>query len=186
MKTATATLESISTYGQSKHYEVPKKAKENAKDYEERTWRERCHYDKEGLLFIPPMQFKKCIENAGKYLNMQIPGKGKSTYSKHIKSGILVVDGITLPVKKENVDSCCLFVPSDGRTGGTTRVSKSFPMISEWKGKITFHILDDIITEDVFETHLKEAGNFIGIGFFRPERGGYWGRFKVNKIDWNE
>jgi hypothetical protein len=36
----------------------------------------------------------------------------------------------------------------------------------------------------VFAEHLREAGNFIGVGRFRPEKGGYYGRYKVNGIEW--
>jgi hypothetical protein len=49
---------------------------------------------------------------------------------------------------------------------------------------VTFHILDDVISPDVFEQHLKDAGNFIGIGRFRPRNNGYYGRFSVKSIKW--
>ena len=43
-----------------------------------------------------------------------------------------------------------------------------------------------VYSGDVFEDHLKEAGNFIGVGRFRPRMNGFYGRFKVDKIDWSE
>lgn len=191
MRIATAELESISPYSQSKHYE-PEGGKrptgtktETAKDTEERTWRERCHTSTDGHVFIPPMAFKNCLAEIAKYLSVQIPGKGKSTYTKHFEAGVMVLEGLTLPETKETVHGEWLFVPADGRRGSGKRVSKCFPVVHQWKGAITFHILDDMISEDVFEQHLKEAGNFIGIGRFRPRNNGYYGRFKVNKIRWN-
>lgn len=57
-------------------------------------------------------------------------------------------------------------------------------MIESWCGLITIHVLDDTITEDVLEDHLKQAGQFIGIGRFRPRNNGYYGRFKVKSIMW--
>ena len=66
-----------------------------------------------------------------------------------------------------------------------TRCQKCFPKITKWSGEITFYILDETITQDVFEEHLAEAGNFIGIGRFRPRNNGYYGRFKVDKVDWS-
>lgn len=190
MRTAVATLESISPYSQGKHYDAPKlgrpngTATESSKDYEARTWRERCHVDSSGRVMIPPMAFKNCIAEIAKYLSVQIPGKGKSTYTKHFEAGVMVLDGLVLPVTKETVSGEWLFVPADGRRGGGKRVEKCFPVVHEWKGDVTFHILDDVITPEVFDQHLRDAGNFIGIGRFRPRNNGYYGRFKVNKITW--
>jgi len=183
-KTAIASLESMGTYGQSRYYDVPKLEKESAVDYETRTWRERCHYNEEGYIFIPPMQFKKALANAASFLRMRIPGKGQSEYGKHFKAGVLVSEGLTLSVKKDEVDGISIPCSSNGKPGGGSRVIKTFPIIHEWKGEVTFHILDETITKPVFLTHLKEAGNFIGIGYFRPQREGYYGRFKVANLKW--
>src|SRR5688572_16894749 len=170
MKKALCKLKSISPYSQSKHYVVDKinNGKESHKDYEARTWRERLHVNKDGNVFIPPMAFKNCISEVAKYIGEQIPGKGKSTYTKHFEAGVLVVDGPVLPLKEEDVQGQWLFVPSDGKRGGPKRVDKCFPVIPEWEVEVEFIILDEIITEDVFRKHLEEAGKFIGIGYFRP------------------
>lgn len=191
MRIATATLESISPYSQSKYYETPKlgratgSATESSRDYEERTWRDRCHVNADGQITIPPMAFKNCLAEIAKYLSVQIPGKGKSTYTKHFEAGVMVLEGLALPVKKDEVKGEWLFVPASGRRGDGKRVTKCFPVIHEWKGPVTFHVLDDVITEHVFEQHLREAGNFIGIGRFRPRNNGYYGRFAVKSIRWS-
>ena len=185
MKTAKATLESISPYQQSKHYVTEKLEKESPGDYEIRTWRDRAHVNQDGYVFIPPMQFKKSLEIAASFLSMKIIGKGKATYTKHFLAGVLVTDPIVLPIKKEDMQGIWVFVPSDGKKGGSTRVNKCFPTIHEWKGEVTYYILDETITESIFRTHLEEAGNFIGIGTFRPGKGGYYGRYKLNDLVWN-
>jgi len=186
MRTAIASLESNSPYSQSRHIEEPKKSKEGPRDYEERTWRERCHADKEGRIVIPPMAFKNCISEVAKYLGEKIPGKNMATYTKHFDAGILAMKPVALAIKKADVPGEWLFVPSDGKKGGGKRVMKCFPIIHEWKADVEFIILDSTITNEVFERYLREAGNFIGIGRFRPIRGGYYGRFKVNKVKWSE
>lgn len=94
------------------------------------------------------------------------------------------MEPVVLPVKKENVEPDWEFVPADGRPGGSRRVEKCFPLIMSWKGKVTYYIMDDIITEDIFEQVLNASGNLIGIGRFRPSKRGYYGRFKVNQITW--
>lgn len=184
MRTVRAKLKSVSPYSQSKHYTTEKLAKENPKDYEARTWRDRLHTDKEGNVFIPPMAFKNCIAEAAKFLGLQIPGKGKQNYTKHFEAGVLVTDPLLLPLKKDTVEGEWLFLPSDGKRGGGRRVDKCYPLIPEWGGVVTFFILDDTITEDVFEQHLVEAGKFIGLGRFRPRNNGFYGRFTVEKLTW--
>lgn len=186
MKKAIVKLKSASTYGQSKQHGVSKLPKELPGDYEERTWRERCHYDAKGNVFIPGNQFANSIRTAAKYANLQIPGKGKSTYTKHFESGIMVLENISLPVLKDNIDRVSLNVPSDGTVGGSKRVLKHFPYVTEWKGTITYHILDDMITSDVFEQVLRTSGELIGIGFWRPRNRGMWGRFQIEDIKWIE
>ena len=185
MKTATAHLVSMSPYSQSRHYNDPALEKENKRDYEARTWRSRLHTDKDGYVFIPPMAFKNAIAEAAKFLSLQIPGKGKATYTKHFEAGVLVTDALKLPTKKDDVPGEWLFVPADGKRGGGKRVEKCFPVIQEWAGAVEFHILDETITRDVFAEVLSQAGLFIGIGRFRPRNNGFYGRFKVEKVDWS-
>ena len=178
-------LESVAPLSMSRHYTNPEKtAKETAADYEKRTWRERLHYDEKGVVFIPPMPFKLSLAEAAAFLSQKIPGKRNATYTKHFEAGILVLQGIVLGIKKDDVQGEWLFVPSDGKRGGGSRVDKCFPVIPKWSGTVTYHVLDATITREVFEQHLRESGNFIGIGRFRPRNNGYYGRFKVSSIEW--
>lgn len=188
MKTATAHLKSVSPYSQSRHVntgEFPKLDKESNADYERRMWRERVHADGNGMLYIPPMAFKNCLSEAAKYLSIQIPGKGKSTYTKHVEAGVLVVDPLPLPIRKDDVEGEWLFLPSDGVRGSGKRVDKCYPLIRQWEGNVKFLIFDDTVTEKVFEHILSEAGKFVGIGRFRPRNAGFYGRFAVEDIGWS-
>lgn len=184
MKTVAAKLKSVSPYSQSKHHDAPKLDRELPKDYEKRVWRERLHVGDDGRVFIPPMAFKNALSEAAKFMSVQIPGKGKATYTKHFEAGVLVVDGLVLPIKKDDVPGEWLFLPSDGIRGSGKRVDKCYPVIKEWQGEVTFYVLDEIITQDAFTEHLKAAGNFIGIGRFRPRNNGFYGRFTVENVKW--
>ena len=193
MKLAKCVLKGESPYSQSRYYShsVPKKAKELPADYEERTWRERCHYDKKsGEIFIPVKQLTAAIQEAAKYLSLQIPGKGKSTYTKHFKAGIGIWDttpegnnGYLIGALKDEVESENCFVSPQGQN---RRVMKTFPVIQNWQITIKVLILDDIITSDIFEQVLRTAGTLIGIGRYRPINGGLYGRFSVKSIEWEE
>lgn len=182
MKTVIAHLKSVSPYSQSRHYDTPFLEKESKEDYEKRTWRERLHVNDKGYVIIPQMSFKNCLSEAAKYLGIQIPGKGKSTYTKHFEAGLLVLDPVVLSVKKSEVEGEWFFVPSDGMRGSGKRVNKCFPVIPAWEGDAVFHIFDETITIPVFRKHLEEAGKFIGIGRFRPRNNGFYGRFSVESV----
>lgn len=187
MKLATCTLSSVSPYSQSRSYshEVEKLPKESHEAYEERTWRNKAHTDSDGHIFIPPMAFKMALDTAAKMLGRRIPGKGQSTYTKFFKSGVLCMDPATLDMTKEDVSCDRIFANADGVRGSGKRVWRLFPRIDEWKVTLPFHVLADEITEEVFEDHLIQAGAFVGIGRFRPENGGFYGRFEVKNIAWN-
>lgn len=191
MKTVTATLKSISPYSQGKHFATDKKQGESERDHEARRWRERLHVNAEGKVFIPPMAFKNCLTDAAQFLSIKIPGKRNATFTKHFEAGVLVTDPLTLPVLKDDVQGEWRFVPSDGKRGGGSRVDKCFPVIPEWQGDVTFHVLDETLLTVIdtpegkmtaFEWHIRQSGSFIGIGVFRPRKNGFYGRFKVQKI----
>ena len=184
MKTCKVKIKGITPYSQSKPYETRKLPQEIAKDYEERTWRERMHYDGDDNVFIPLTSIKNCLSEAARYLSQQIPGKGKSTYTKHFEAGIIVVDNIPLNVKKDKAESEWCFVPADGKRGSGKRVWKCFPIFRKWEGVTTINVLDEIITKEVMEAHLTGGGAFIGLGRFRPRNNGYYGRYEATILEW--
>lgn len=180
------TLKSKSPYSQGRHYDketVEPLDKEGNHAYEKRTWRHRIHADERGEVYIPPMALKNCLAEAAQYLGIQIPGKGKQNYTKHFVAGIMVLDPIMLGIQRDDVASEQLFVPADGKRGGGKRVTKIFPFVPSWSGTTTITVLDATITGDVLEKHLREAGNLIGIGRFRPRNNGYYGRFSLVSIE---
>lgn len=187
MKLATAKLRGVSPYSQSRSYshEVEREPREGPDAYEERTWRNKCHTTKDGKVYIPPMAFKMGLDTAARMLGRRIPGKGQSTYGKFFKSGVLCMEPVVLPVTKEAVAGDRIFANADGVRGSGKRVWRIFPRIDEWEGVLDFHILADEITKEVFEDHLRQAGAFVGIGRFRPENGGFYGRFEVESIAWS-
>lgn len=182
MRQIVASLKSVSPYSQSRYHNTPKGEKEAHDDYEKRTWIKRVHINENGKVFIPPMAFKNCLSECAKYLSIQIPGKGKSTYTKHFEAGVMVTDPLVLDLTEDQIKGEWFHVPSDGRRGGTKRVPKCFPCIPNWSGDVFFYILDETITKDVFKYHLEQAGKFIGIGRFRPRNNGFYGRFEVEEL----
>ena len=184
MHTARVTLKSVSAYSQSAPIQSKRMPNEAYDDMEERTWRERMHVTEDGFVYIPAMAIKNSLAAAGKWLGRSIPGKGKSTYAKRLEAGVMVIEDVKLNIRVENVKGNKLFVPSDGIRGSGKRVFKTFPLIPSWEGVVEFTILDDIVTKEVFKEHLEQAGMFIGIGCFRPQSNGTFGRYTIEKFEW--
>ena len=177
----------VSPLSMSKYHHIEKGTKESHADFEKRIWREKLHYNETGHVIIPAMMIKNCLSESAKYLSERIEGKGKATYTKHFEAGVMVEDDITLKIHKDKVEGEWVFVPSDGRRGGTSRVEKCFPKIAKgWTGDVEIVILDETITKDIFEKHLKEAGRFIGLGRFRPRNNGVYGRFSGKVLSWKQ
>jgi hypothetical protein len=189
MHIAIASLRSTSPYSQSKNIdklEHPEKAKESKDTYEERIWRHKAHVSSDGYIEIPPTAFAGALMGAAKRLQLQVPGKGKTQYTKYFEAGVQVMDALKLPIKIDDVPRDRLFLNADGKVGGGTRVYRSFPRIDSWSGDVTFYVLDDLIPEDVFTKVLRSAGMLVGIGRFRPEKRGFYGRFSVTALKWIE
>jgi hypothetical protein len=180
-KVVTVQLESTAPYSQSRKHDAPKlnEGKETGDAYEQRTWRDKCSVNEAGELVIPAMAFKQALDAVAKRLGDQIPGKGKATYTKHFKGGVICETDVGIGYQKNDVPSITISANSDGVRGSGKRVNRIFPQVPSWKGEARFVILDDTVTPAVFERHLIEAGRFIGVGRFRPENGGLNGRFRI-------
>jgi hypothetical protein len=164
---------------------MPKAERGKGDEYDEKYWREKCHYDKSGIVYIPQMSFKMALDSAARLKGERIPGKGQSTYTKRFMAGVLVLEPLSLGVPVKEIEHDHLYVNADGVRGSGKRVWKRFPRFDSWSGDVEFHVLSDEIPKDVFESTLRASGQFVGIGRFRPENGGFYGRFEVTKVTWS-
>lgn len=188
-----AVIVGVAPLGYSRVFQSEKKPREGHDAFEERCWMERLHTNPDGFVILPPMSVKKTIEHASKKMGDTIPGKGKSTYSFHVRSGVVEVDPLSHIVcregkqlKAKDVEKHRVFVPSDGKVGGGRRVNRNFPIVSPpWEVTIKLSAFAEPLIEapDKLREFLIMAGRQIGIGFFRPESesGGYFGRFGVKE-----
>lgn len=188
-RTAICHLKSLSPYSQSAFADIDAEKKPDKMphdEWEKLTWRNRCHATPDGNVFVPPMALKRSLDSAASMLRIKIPGKGTSEYGKHFRAGVLVLGGLVLPERKETVPGEWFYMNADGKRGGNKRVWRCYPVIREWSGTVEYTVLNDAITQEIFEKHLNEAGSFIGVGRFRPEMGGYYGRYALSgPIEWN-
>lgn len=183
MYRAIAHIDFRSAYCQSRFHSTPKLPKELPVDYERRTWKNRLHVE-DGKIFIPGMAFANCVKEAAQFLSIQVPGKGKATYTKHFAAGLMVIEDIDTGRSPDDAIEQQLFVPSDGRRGGGSRVMRSYPILMPPLSlSVPFEVSDDTITPEVLATHLHQAGSLIGVGSFRVRNNGTYGRFVVKSLD---
>jgi hypothetical protein len=178
-----AEIKGLSPYSQSKVMESAKQPKESGDAYDERCWREHAHVDSKGICYIPAAAFKKSLEGAATRLRERIPGKGQSEFGKHFKGGVMIMENPSLGVKAKNLKCEKIYANADGKSGSGSRVWRRYPLFQNWSCTVRFVILDDTITKEVFERHLEEAGHVVGIGRWRAENGGMYGRF-LAKTKW--
>jgi hypothetical protein len=185
-----AHLESIagSPYSQSARHETEMLDRESHEDYDARTWREKCTTDADGQVCVPAMALKQAVDSAAYKLGEKVPGRRGATFKNFFASGYFcnhdmqIANGKAL--QKTDAAMKQIWANADGVRGSGKRVKRRFPEFHKWSGTAEFTIADDIITPDVFERHVKAAGMIVGIGRFRPEKGGTYGRFRVAKFEW--
>lgn len=176
-------------YSQSKEHDEPKLEGESPADYDNRTWRSKLNVSMVSgrpTVVIPAQGLHQAIASAAKYSKRQIPGQGKATWTAKFQSGIMITENPSLNIDPETVQSVTISANSDGIRGSGKRVRRRFPIMASWETKFDVHILDPIITEAIFGEMLEIAGMFIGIGRFRPEKGGTNGRFAIKSLLWTD
>lgn len=150
---------------------------------EQRTWKERAHYDENGKIIIPGYMIQKTLEQAGKLTGERINGKKTGKAMHKFLSQIRVIGNITTDVDRDIVEGLTSFVSSNGKPDGP-KVPRTFPKVNNWKGVLTFVYPDlKILNEDIIQKYLDLAGACIGIGHWRPDAPskGSYGTFTVKK-----
>lgn len=186
---ARLTLASITPYSQSRQHDEPKLEGETHEAYDARTWRAKMTVAKRDgaeTVVIPAHGLHQSIAAAAKYSKRQIPGQGKATWTAKFLSGITLMEDPALNIEPATVGVVTISANADGVRGSGKRVPRRFPIIPEWEATFEIYILDPIITQDVFREMVEIAGMFIGIGRFRPEKGGTNGRFRIKALAWED
>jgi hypothetical protein len=187
MRLLTVTINGKSPYSQSRNHDSEKLAKETHEDYDNRTWREKTTTDAKGRIVVPGAAFKQAIDSAAKMLSIQIPSKGKATYTKEFVRGVNVFEDLPLNMHKDEVPMVRLYVNADGIRGSGKRVFRNFPVVpAPWTGKLQIHVISDTVPNDIVERVVKASGLFVGVGRFRPENGGTNGRYEITEMLWSE
>ena len=182
MYRALVSIKGSAPLSQSKQHYTDKMDGESNDEHDKRTWREKCNYDDDGIVFVPAMAFKQAIDTAAKRLALPDPDNKRANLTKYFVSDVICENNLSIGVKKDEMPCVRISANVDGVRGSGKRVPRILPQIQEWQGSTSFLIMDEKIKPEIFERVLKAAGQSIGVGQFRPEKGGLNGRFEIEKI----
>lgn len=134
----------------------------------------KSYSDEMGNLFIPGPNIFSCLVAAGKFHKT---GKSKITTIKSslIPAGIAIQEVVcSLNTKEFEVDSRSVVIPS---TGG--RIMCHRPRLDEWELSFVLEVDTDMFDLKTVRLLMDDAGKKVGLGDFRPDRKGPFGRFTV-------
>lgn len=152
-------------------------------DRDPRTEAQNAVYqDDEGRYYMPGTYFGRMMREAGG--SHKIKGTRKSV--KYVVPAAVIVldDAIPIleadfqtPVDSFEVDSRPVTIPA---TKG--KIMRHRPRFNSWHAQFEVQVDTAVLPSDLIGQLLQEGGRRIGVGDFRPERGGPFGRFLV--VSW--
>ena len=137
----------------------------------------KMYVDSDGNPGIPGPNLFRCIIDAGKFHKV---GKSKvTTVKSSLIPACVAIEPLFIPVEHDQpweVDTRPVRVPA---TGG--RILAHRPMFNDWKLSFEVELDEDVMTTKTLRDIVDDGGSKIGLGDFRPDRKGPFGRFVVTK-----
>lgn len=143
-----------------------------------------CYRDAKGEFYFPGAAIGRLLREAGG--GHKLKGSRKSAKFV-VPAAVLCLDDAIIirngdgktPAKDFEVDSRPVVIPA---TKG--RVMRHRPRFDHWSATFNLRINETVLPPDFVNKLLTEGGQQIGIGDYRPEKGGPFGTFIVT--EWKE
>jgi hypothetical protein len=135
-----------------------------------------CYRNVDGKCFIPSEHLRQSFINAGAMVKAKVGNSRKSM--KNIVAAMFMVSPEEIIVP----DYDCIDKRSAVNKNVKARIITIRPKWSVWGVDFTLLVDNDTITTPTIEEILNHAGNYIGIGSYRPTNNGQFGRFKIESI----
>lgn len=134
-------------------------------------------YKNNGNYFIPSEHLRSAFINAGGYIKAKVGNSRKSM--KNIVAAMFYVNPFEISLKGSfEIDKrSCVNKNIKGR------VVVIRPRWDKWDAEFELSIDNDTITKETIKEILNYAGQYCGIGSFRPTNNGMYGRFIVEKFN---
>ena len=128
----------------------------------------------DGNFYIPSEHFKQCFLNGGKAIKGKVGASTKSM--KQVVAGQFFVTPAMIPFRKFDVVDRRSVVNKLTKA----RVICTRPMwLTPWDVEFVLEVHNDTVTQETIKSILEYGGNFVGVGSYRPEHAGEYGRFNV-------
>jgi hypothetical protein len=132
---------------------------------------------KDGTFYFSAFAIPNAMSAAG--ANHKATGTRKTLRFTVPSAVRMLTDAVTIlngdgPAKSFEVDSRPVTIPA---TKG--RIMRHRPRFDVWGARFDLEIDSDLLSSEMAHQLLNEAGQSIGIGDFRPEKRGPFGRFRV-------
>jgi len=132
-----------------------------------------AYINEDNEFYIPKEQIKGALINAGALTKSKVGNAKKSM--KNIVAGMFFIKESTLPLGKDFVIDKRSAVNKNVKA----RVICVRPKWNKWETTFTLQVDNDTITDQTVRKIIEDAGTYIGIGSFRPQNNGEFGRFNV-------
>lgn len=135
--------------------------------------------------FIPSDHVRGALIGAGSFLKSKVGNAKKSM--KNVVAAMFFVYPQELPILNlalmEKVKEFSIDKRSAVNKNIKARIITIRPRWDDWATEFTLEIDNDTITKETVRELIQYAGNYVGIGSFRPTANGMFGRFEVHSLE---
>lgn len=135
-----------------------------------------CYRNKKGKCFIPAEHLIGSLIKAGTYVKAKVGVQTKSM--KSVVAGMFSIH----PFEVELPDYDEIDKRSAVNKNVKARIIVIRPKWTKWSATFELHVDNDTITNETVKSIVEYAGQYVGIGSFRPTNNGSFGRFKLKTI----
>jgi len=138
-----------------------------------------AYRDEDGTLYLPTTAFRGCLLSAAKGRKF-----GKTFATTVVKGAVSAATETTPIIHPETGEILRDYVIDTRRAMvGKQGIARSRPKMKAWGAVVEFEYDPDFISTESIESLMTIGGKTIGVGAFRPEKAGPFGRFTVVDVD---
>lgn len=129
-----------------------------------------------GQCFIPSEHIRQALIQAGTFMKSKVGVRTKSMKSIVASTFMVEPDEIIIP------DYNAIDKRSTVNRNNKARVMVIRPKWTEWGAEFILNVLEPTITDETVAKLIEYAGQYIGIGSYRPTSNGMFGKFELFSI----
>jgi hypothetical protein len=143
----------------------------NDQDSEFEQAQRKLYLDDDGRPIIPNLNMVRCFLNAGVHFDLH---PAELVHAVGIRQSFILI----VSQKGWRVDTRYVRDPKT-----LTRQSCHRPRFDDWMIRADLELDEDLLSANMARNLIERAGSRVGLGDFRPERGGPFGRFQLTRWD---